>query len=606
MLSQQIRMSFLNYFANQQHKILPSSSLLPKNDKTLLLTNAGIVQFKNQLLSQENIKYKRIATAQKCIRTGGKHNDLNNVGYTTKHHTFFEMLGNFSFGDYFKEEAILYAWEFLTKVLLLNKNRLYITVHSQDKKTKKIWQKITNFSDNKIITISSNNNFWSMDTIGPCGPSTEIFYDHGAHYPGGLPGTKNENGNRFVEIWNIVFMQFEKLKSGILNNLNVKSIDTGMGLERLTSIMQGVNNNFDTDIFDDIIKYSKELSKSSCNSISHRIIADHIRSICFLIIDGIVPSNYGSGYVLRKIMRKTIKHVYNLGIKKYFLKKLIPLCIDKMSYHYCELKKSQTFIQKTILIEEEKFIKVIDNGMRYLNKKLSNINIDIIIQPKILFKLYDTYGFPLDLTLDILCEKNIKFNIKNFNNLMKKQKTKGQNFWLQNNFFTKNKISWLLSKKKILKTKFLRNVNFCKNAIIQVIIHQNVKIKEGYKGQKVIVITDKTPFYAESGGQVGDTGWIGNHQNKVIDTKILTREIIGHFLTINTKIKNNQMIKLTIDKNKRKKIMANHSATHLLHYALKSHIGKHIYQRGSLVNDKKLRFDFAFSQCRAPRLPPEQ
>ena len=414
MLLNDIRTSFLNYFEKNNHKVLPSSPLIPHNDSTLYFTNAGMVQLKNQFSGKEKIKYQKIATSQKCMRAGGKHNDLENVGYTERHHTFFEMLGNFSLGAYFKEEAIFYAWDYLVNKLRINKDRLYITVYYKDIEAKKIWRKISGFSDNKILQINTNDNFWSMSSFGPCGPSSEIFYDHGDKYFGSLPGTKHENGDRYVEIWNLVFMQYETLKSGEQINLPNPSIDTGMGLERISAVMQGVNSNYEIDAFKNLIQTIIDISGNNNEVISNKIIADHIRSSCFLISDGVLPSNDGRGYVLRKIMRRAMRHVNNIGYNDNLLSKIASFFIENVGRTYPELKKAKQLITYSLDIEEEKFQNTLKIGIKYLKKETEHLSIGGVLDGSKAFKLYDTYGFPLDLTTDFLKEKSLKLDSKGF------------------------------------------------------------------------------------------------------------------------------------------------------------------------------------------------
>ena len=583
-----IRKSFLGYFQQNDHKILPSSPLLPHNDPSLLFTNAGMVQFKNQFTGKEKIIFPKVATSQKCVRAGGKHNDLENVGYTPRHHTFFEMLGNFSFGDYFKEKAILYAWNYLTQELGLSKDKLYITVYREDLEAFELWKKITGFSDDKIIRIKTDDNFWSMGNVGPCGPCSEIFYDHGEKYHGGLPGTKDAEGDRYVEIWNLVFMQFEKLATKKQVNLPKPSIDTGMGLERITAVMQGVNDNYDIDIFQTLIRVSMEISGSDKEIISHRVIADHIRSSCFLLADGVLPSNEGRGYVLRRIMRRAMRHVYNTGYNDSMLYKIASCLVDNMQEAYPELNEAKELIISTLRIEEDRFKETLRSGMKYLQQEIDNM-LGKVFGGEKAFKLYDTYGFPLDLTADILKEKKISLDHKGFDEAMKGQKERARANWVGSGEQGVSKL-WLDIYERFGATKFIRDSSTGFVGKVLAIVEGNALVETADIGDNIIVITDQTPFYAESGGQVGDKGMINN--NQVYDTKLFAEKVHGHFVKLTDKISVGEEVNLEINQATRNKIRANHSATHLLQYALRKVLGKHVIQKGSLVNDEKLRFDF--------------
>ncbi|MBY0581249.1 MAG: alanine--tRNA ligase [Rickettsiales bacterium] len=593
MLLNNIRESFLNYFQKNNHKILASSTLIPHNDPTLLFTNSGMVQFKNQFTGKEKIEYPRVATSQKCIRAGGKHNDLENVGFTARHHTFFEMLGNFSFGDYFKEKAIFYAWEYLTKELQIDKKKLYITVYHEDIEALNLWKKISNFSDDKIIKIKTNDNFWSMGDVGPCGPCSEIFYDHGEKYFGGLPGTKDENGDRYVEIWNLVFMQYEKLKSGDQINLPKPSIDTGMGLERISAVMQGVNDNYDTDLFKKLINAIMELTGNNQKIVSNKVIADHIRSSCFLIADGVLPSNEGRGYVLRRIMRRAMRHVHNIEYDNNLLSKIAPIFINEMKSSYPELLEASDLIISTLNMEEERFKNTLKNGLKYLNEEIDHLPKDGILSGIKAFKLYDTYGFPLDLTVDILKERNLQLDHQGFETAMQEQKIRAKANWSGSGEIGISPI-WYDIYDKFGSTEFIRkeNVNFVGK--IQAIIVNDKSVGFANDGEKAVIITDQTPFYAESGGQIGDKGLINN--SKVYDTKLFVGKIHGHFVHLSEKLNVGDEVKLLVNYELRNMIKANHSATHLLHFALRNNLGKHIVQKGSLVNDEKLRFDFTHNK----------
>ena len=593
MLLNDIRESFLNYFQKNNHKILASSTLIPHNDPTLLFTNSGMVQFKNQFTGKEKIEYPRIATSQKCIRAGGKHNDLENVGLTARHHTFFEMLGNFSFGDYFKEKAIFYAWEYLTKELQIDKKKLYITVYHEDIEALNLWKKISNFSDDKIIKIKTNDNFWSMGDIGPCGPCSEIFYDHGEKYFGGLPGTKDENGDRYVEIWNLVFMQYEKLKSSDQINLPKPSIDTGMGLERISAVMQGVNNNYDTDLFKKLINAIIELTGNNQKIVSNKVIADHIRSSCFLIADGVLPSNEGRGYVLRRIMRRAMRHVHNIEYDNNLLSKIAPIFINEMKSSYPELFEASDLIISTLNMEEERFKNTLKNGLKYLKEEIDHLPKDGILSGIKAFKLYDTYGFPLDLTADILKERNLQLDHQGFETAMQEQKIRAKANWSGSGEIGISPI-WYDIYDKFGSTEFIRKENANFVGKIQAIIVNDKSVGFANDGEKAVIITDQTPFYAESGGQIGDKGLINN--SKIYDTKLFVGKIHGHFVHLSEKLNVGDEVKLLVNYELRNKIKANHSATHLLHFALRNNLGKHVVQKGSLVNDEKLRFDFTHNK----------
>ena len=594
MQSNDIRKSFLEYFQKNDHKVLPSSPLIPHNDSSLLFTNAGMVQFKSQFTGKEAIVSPRVATSQKCIRAGGKHNDLENVGYTARHHTFFEMLGNFSFGDYFKEKSILYAWNYLTQELQISRNKLYVTIYHEDQEAFQLWKKITGFGDDRIIKIKTDDNFWFMGDVGPCGPCSEIFYDHGEKYRGGLPGTKNEDGDRYIEIWNLVFMQFERTATKKQINLPKSSIDTGMGLERIAAVMQKVNNNYDTDIFQTLIKASIEISENNKQIVSHRVIADHIRSSCFLLADGVLPSNEGRGYVLRRIMRRAMRHIHNIGYNDSMLYKLAPYLTSNMQEAYPELNEAKELIISTLKIEEDKFKETLRNGMKYLQQEIDNISAKGVLDGEKAFKLYDTYGFPIDLTIDILRERNLTLDHKGFDDAMEEQKKRARANWVGSGEQGIAEL-WLDIYEKFGATEFIRGNEANFSAKILAIVKNSALVETADIGDDVIVITDQTPFYAESGGQVGDRGLINN--SNVYDTKLFAGKIHGHFTKLTDKISVEEEVNLKINQAIRNKIRANHSATHLLQCALRKVLGKHVVQRGSLVNDVKLRFDFTHNSA---------
>ena len=586
-----IRNTFLGYFKKNDHTIVQSSSLVPENDQTLLFTNAGMVQFKDYFTGKVKPNFSKAATSQKCVRAGGKHNDLENVGYTARHHTFFEMLGNFSFGDYFKEEAIYHAWTVLTKEFSLNPEKLYITVFSEDEEAARIWEKLTGFQDEKIIRISTSDNFWSMGDTGPCGPCSEIFYDHGEKIFGGLPGTKDENGDRFIEIWNLVFMQYEQFADGNRVLLPKPSIDTGMGLERISAVLQEKHNNFEIDIFSELVKEIKKLTQNengftqSCN-----VIADHIRSICFLIADGVLPLNEGRGYVLRRIMRRAIRHTRMLGQKEPILFKLSEKLIHLMGDQYDELNQRKDLIKNVILEEEKRFGDTLDFGLKLVNESIENIS-NNILPGEIAFKLYDTYGFPIDLTADILKSKGISIDYDGFEKHMSIQRElskKSGNLGIEieecGNIDAADLNEISPTKKECYET--------CSITDSKIVFVKNIN------DEKSLIILDRTPFFAESGGQVGDKGIIENNsfKSKVMDTKSISindNTFIVHYCNVfhGKPITGTNAI-ASVDLEKRKRISAHHSGTHILQAAIRNIVGNHVTQKGSSVDENRLRFDF--------------
>jgi alanyl-tRNA synthetase len=598
----EIRRAFLEYFARNNHEIVNSASLVPHNDDSLMFTNAGMVQFKNYFTGIEQPKFKRAVSAQKCVRAGGKHNDLENVGYTARHHTFFEMLGNFSFGDYFKEEAIFYAWEFLTKELSLPKEKLLFTVYHEDQESFDLWKKVAGVSDNKIIKIATNDNFWAMGDTGPCGPCSEIFYDHGSSVAGGLPGSENE-GDRFVEIWNLVFMQFNQLANGERVNLPNTAIDTGMGLERIAAILQGKHNNFEIDIFSNLINHSQKITHNNNPKLltSHRVIVDHLRSIVFLIADGVLPSNEGRGYVLRRIMRRAMRHVHQLGYKNPLLNKLFTKLLEEMGGHYFELHNAKELILETLILEEEKFGKTLDKGVKILQDEILQYQSQDYLSGGVAFKLYDTYGFPVDLTADIIKEFNLKINYQEFDKLMLEQKSRGKENWSGSGKSSATEF-WFKLNQKNSDIKFTGYQDIVSQAKILAIINvNNVELNiADNKDQEYLIITDQTPFYAESGGQVGDIGIISakNGKFEVTNTKKRAKNLIIHFgRLLEGSLSCADIVSLEINQIYRNKVKANHSATHLLHKILKNRLGNHVSQRGSYVADKMLRFDFTHNKA---------
>lgn len=598
----EIRTAFLEYFQNKNHHIVDSASLVPQGDDSLMFVNAGMVQFKNYFTGVETPKFKRAVSSQKCVRAGGKHNDLENVGYTARHHTFFEMLGNFSFGDYFKEEAIFYAWEFITKTLELPKEKLLATIYHNDQEAFDLWQKISGLPEEKIIRIKTNDNFWSMGDTGPCGPCSELFYDHGSNIKGNIPGQGDE-GDRFIEIWNLVFMQFNKLANGKTEDLPNPAIDTGMGLERMAAIMQGKHNNFEIGLFTEIINASQRITgrKDQDSLISHRVIADHLRSISFLIADGVLPMNEGRGYVLRRIMRRAMRHIRHLAYKKPLLNELFPVLLDKMGDHYNELYKAKDLIITTISNEEEKFGKTLDKGLKILSEELDQHKSGKTLSGEVAFKLYDTYGFPVDLTADIIKNYNLTINYTEFDHLMAQQKSRGKINW-QGSGENQDDNIWFALSEKLGKTNFVGYDKSLLNSKIVAICDKEGNQLENIDDidQDYYLLTKETPFYAESGGQIGDSGVIKNDTGVFIvcDTKKIGQGLIIHIGKLQSgMIKINTMVELSIDNIRRNKIKANHSATHLLHSALQQTLGDHVAQRGSNVADDILRFDFTYHKA---------
>lgn len=597
MLTSDIRRGFLKFFERNGHRVIDSSMVVPQNDPSLLFTNAGMVQFKNVFTGLETREYKRATTSQKCIRAGGKHNDLDQVGFTARHHTFFEMLGNFSFGDYFKEEAIHFAWTFLTKELGLPREKLITTVYHTDEEAMQLWKKIA--GDIMVIPISTNDNFWSMGDVGPCGPCSEIFYDHGESMFGGLPGTPDEDGDRYMEIWNIVFMQFEQLKNGQKIPLKKKSIDTGMGLERIAAVMQGVDDNYKIDLFKDLIHEIKDISKTDFDDVypSYKVIADHIRSVSFLISDGVVPSNEGRGYVLRRILRRAMRHGNLINIKKPFLFELSDTLINTMKSAYPELEKARNLVKTTIYQEEEKFLNTLDRGLKMLNSELETMSSGDVLSGEKAFKLYDTYGFPLDLTEDIVKSSGISIDMDGFNKYLEEQKNRAK--WAGSGEKKEAKI-WHKLHEKLAPSAFVGYEKDEDTAKILAIVRNDEEVERiensENEGDDCWLVTDKTPFYAECGGQCGDTGIIvtAKGQFKVTNTLKFCNSIIAHHgKVISGEINVFDNAKMNIDSERRLKIRANHTATHLLQSALRQVLGDHVAQRGSFLNEERLRFDFS-------------
>ena len=592
----EIRSTFLDYFKKNDHKIVDSSNLVPNNDPTLMFANSGMVQFKNVFTGLEKREYKRATTSQKCVRAGGKHNDLENVGYTPRHHTFFEMLGNFSFGDYFKEKAIELAWNLITKEFGLDKNKLYFTVYHEDDEAFKFWKKISGLSEDRIIRIPTSDNFWSMGETGPCGPCSEIFFDHGDHLKGGLPGTKDQDGDRFIEIWNLVFMQFEQVSKEKRINLPKPSVDTGMGLERIAALLQGTHDNYSTDHFKKLIQSTSEVVKHKAdekNIASFRVIADHLRASSFLIAEGVLPSNEGRGYVLRRIMRRGMRHSHLLGAKEPIFFNIFKTLQEEMSGNYPELERAQSLIKETLKMEEEKFLTLLDRGIKILNEEISKI--DKVLPGEVAFKLYDTYGFPLDLTEDILKSKSLTVDHKKFKDLMKQSRELAKKNWKGSGDSSIDDI-WFAIKDKLGATEFLGYETNQAEGTVLSLLKDNKQVDKLNKGDEGILITNQTPFYGESGGQVGDTGNIssGNFSFKVSDVqKKLGDLFVHHGKVLNGSIKINDSVEMKIDIERRENIRAYHSATHLLHESLRRVLGTHVIQKGSLVAPDRLRFDFS-------------
>lgn len=593
-----IRTEFLTYFRERDHEIVPSSPLVPHQDPTLLFTNAGMVQFKDVFTGLENRSYRRAASAQKCVRAGGKHNDLENVGHTARHHTFFEMLGNFSFGDYFKEQAVSYAWDFLTKEVGLDPNRMVVTVYAEDQETPLLWKKIAGYGDDRIIKISTNDNFWSMGDTGPCGPCSEIFYDHGPHIWGGLPGSAEQDGDRFVEIWNMVFMQYDRQGDGTLNPLPAPSIDTGMGIERLAAVLQGVHNNYDTDILKTLAENAGHLTHTSPVGdalASHRVVADHVRSSAFLIADGVLPSNEGRGYVLRRIMRRAMRHMHLLGTKDPVMWRLVETLVTLMGAAYPELIRAQRLVEETLKQEEVRFRQTLDRGMRLLGDEKVKLGASKVLPGDVAFKLYDTYGFPLDLTQDALKADGIDVDLGGFDTAMARQKQEARAAWSGSGEAKDDRI-WLDLHGTVGNTEFVGYQTDQAQALVTALVQQGHRVDSLSMGQEGSVILNQTPFYGESGGQQGDTGVISGDgfTFQVTDTRKLCGGMHVHFGTLTAGVlKTGAAVHATIDSVRRTQLRANHSATHLLHTALRHLLGTHVTQKGSLVAPDKLRFDFS-------------
>ena len=594
----QIRNTFLNYFGDHGHKIVPSSSLVPDNDPTLMFTNSGMVQFKNILAGNETRDYTRAASSQKSVRAGGKHNDLDSVGYDVRHHTFFEMLGNFSFGDYFKDDAIFFAWELLTKHFELPKEKLAVTIYHNDDEAYHIWKKVSGLPDDRIIRIATKDNFWQMGDTGPCGPCSEIFYDHGPEVWGGLPGTPEEDGDRWIEIWNLVFDQFEDLPDGSRIPLKRPSIDTGMGLERISAILQGVHSNFDIDIFKNLIGTIANIANSDPEGplkASHNVIADHLRSTAFLIADGVLPSNEGRGYVLRRIMRRAMRHAHILGVKEPMMYKLLPALQQEMGEAYPELYQHETLIKDTIKMEEDRFIRTMEKGLRLLDDETKNLHEGDTLSGETAFKLYDTYGFPLDLTQDALKAQNIAVDVKGFDAAMERQKAEARKNWAGSGDAGTEKV-WFELQDKLGSTEFLGYTTLKSDCQITALVQGNQKTDSVTSGE-FYLLANQTPFYGEMGGQVGDKGRIYGDglEIEVTDTKKKLDGLHVHVCKlIKGLVKCGDSVSFEVTESNRRAIEANHTVTHLLHKALQEKFGKTVTQKGSMVAADKMRFDIAY------------
>ena len=595
----EIRSGFLNYFGKHGHEIVSSSPLVPRNDPTLLFTNAGMVQFKNVFVGAEQRPYNRATTSQKCVRAGGKHNDLENVGYTARHHTFFEMLGNFSFGDYFKDVAIELAWNLVTKEYCLDPTRLMVTVYSEDEDAADLWRKVAGLTDDRIIRISTSDNFWAMGDTGPCGPCSEIFYDHGPSIPGGPPGSPDEDGDRFIEIWNLVFMQYEQVSAQERTNLPKPSIDTGMGLERVSALLQGKHDNYETDLIRALIGASAEASNSDPygeSAVSHRVIADHLRACSFLVADGVLPSNEGRGYVLRRIMRRGMRHAHLLGCEEPLLWRLVPALVSEMGQAFPELVRAKALIEETFKLEETRFKEMLGRGLRLLEQETQRLGDGETLPGDVAFRLYDTYGFPLDLTQDILRGQGRTVDEVGFDNAMQRQREAARKAWAGSGEATTEEV-WFDIREETGSSEFLGYDTESAEGILAAIVVDG-KCRETLEtGMKAMLIANQTPFYAESGGQMGDQGILSSAEGAefiVEDTVKRLEDLHVHIDTLRGgSLSIGSSVEMRVDGDRRRKLRANHSVTHLLHAALRQHLGEHVAQKGSLVAPDYLRFDFS-------------
>ena len=595
----EIRSAFLDFFAGHGHEIVSSSPLVPRNDPTLLFTNAGMVQFKNVFTGAETLPFQRATTSQKCVRAGGKHNDLENVGYTARHHTFFEMLGNFSFGDYFKDTAIELAWNLMTKEYGLPADRLLVTVYADDDEAFDLWGRIAGLPDERIIRIATHDNFWQMGDTGPCGPCSEIFFDHGDHIPGGPPGSPDEDGDRFIEIWNLVFMQYEQHAPGDREDLPKPSIDTGMGLERLAAVLQGKHDNYDIDLMRTLIEASADASNVAADgeqAVSHRVIADHLRACSFLIADGVLPSNEGRGYVLRRIMRRAMRHAHLLGCQEPLMHRLVPALVGAMGQAFGELGRAQALISATFKLEEERFKQTLDRGLRLLDEETDKLGSGKTLSGEVAFRLYDTFGFPLDLTEDILRGQGRSVDTAEFDAAMDRQRAAARKAWAGSGDAATDEI-WFDVREKVGASDFLGYDTIVAEGIVASIVVGGAVVDRAEVGDAVAVVLNQTPFYAESGGQMGDTGILSSSDGAevaVTDTQKKLGDLHVHFGTVAHKpLAAGDVVELRVDGQRRDRLRANHSATHLLHQALRRRLGDHVTQKGSLVAPDRLRFDIS-------------
>ena len=602
----EIRSSFLDYFARNGHAVVPSSPLVPRNDPTLMFTNAGMVQFKNVFTGLEKRPYSRAATAQKCVRAGGKHNDLDNVGYTARHHTFFEMLGNFSFGDYFKDRAIELAWDLVTREFGLPADRLMVTVFIDDDEAFDLWKRIAGLPENKIVRIAGSDNFWQMGDVGPCGPCSEIFYDHGPHIPGGPPGSADAEGDRFIEIWNLVFMQFEQRADGIRAALPRPSIDTGMGLERIAAVMQGTHDDYRIDLFGAIISHVADLTgvePENGRGVSHRVIADHLRASSFLIADGVLPSNEGRGYVLRRIMRRAMRHAQLLGADSPLMWRLVPTLVREMGQAYPELSRAEPLITETLRLEESRFRKTLERGLSILEEETRNLKPGDRLKGATAFTLYDTYGFPLDLTQDALKPRGIGVDTEGFAAAMERQREKARASWAGSGEAATEAL-WFALREKVGATEFLGYETERAEGVVAALVQDGKEVSKLKAGDSAAIILNQTPFYAESGGQVGDSGIMSADGVllRVADTQKKAGDLFVHFAALeNGVLEPGMALTLAVDQGRRRTIRQNHSATHLLHEALRQVLGDHVAQKGSLVAPDRLRFDFSHPKPMTPQ-----
>ena len=601
-----VRSTFLEFFRRNGHEVVASSPLVPRNDPTLLFTNAGMVQFKNIFTGQEKRDYARATTSQKCVRAGGKHNDLDRVGYTARHHTFFEMLGNFSFGDYFKEEAISHAWNLVTKDFGLPAEKLLATVYAEDDQAFGLWKKIAGLPDSRIIRIPTSDNFWSMGDTGPCGPCSEIFYDHGAHIPGGPPGSPEQDSDRFIEIWNLVFMQYEQIPGGARECLPRPSIDTGMGLERMTAVLQGTHDNYNTDLFRRLIAASADHSGTPVagpHAVSHRVIADHLRSSAFLIADGVLPSNEGRGYVLRRIMRRGMRHAHILGSKDPLMHRLVSTLVAEMGEAFPELSRAEALVKETLRLEETRFRETLARGIKLLDETTGSMKSGDVLAGDVAFKLYDTFGFPLDLTEDALRARGIEVDQKGFASAMARQKAEARKAWSGSGEAATDK-TWFDIRDELGATEFLGYDAESAEGVITAILSDGARTTAAHAGDTIRILTNQTPFYAESGGQIGDRGAIFSGkgaEGEVIDTEKKLGELYAHVVKVTRgSFSVGDAVELKIDFERRNLTRANHSATHLLHAALKHVLGAHVSQKGSYVGPDRLRFDFSHHKAVSP------